>query len=284
MKRLVTITKADGTQEIFEEQKLADSLRNAGGDTVLIEKILEHMEKEIHDGIASSEIYRHAFHLLKKHSMPVAIKYSLRRALSELGPDGFSFEKYIAKIFDSWGFEALTDQTVFGGCVAHEVDVVAWTKDKLIMVEAKFHNEFILKSDLKVALYIKARFDDLKQNVYNYGGIERTLTEGWLVTNTKFTEQAIRYGECAGVKMIGWNYPKNGNLQDIIEELRLHPFTCLTALSNVQKKMLLTKGVVLCRDIIDHPNVLKEIGMPIAEAQKVFDEARQVCGVSSRGI
>jgi hypothetical protein len=284
MKRLVTITKADGTQELFEEEKLAESLRNAGGDQVLVEKILVHTEKEIHDGMPTSEIFRHAFHLLRKHSLPVAIKYSLRRALSELGPDGFSFEKYIARIFQAWGYESLTDQTVFGGCVAHEVDVVAWTKDKLIFVEAKFHNEFVLKSDLKVVLYVKARFDDLKENSYDYGGMHRTMSEGWLITNTKFTDQAVKYGECKGVKMIGWNYPPHGNLQDIIEELRLHPFTCLTTLSNVQKKMLLAKNVVLCKDVLDHPNVLKEIGLPIIEAQKVFDEARQVCGVGVRGI
>ncbi len=284
MQRLVTVTKADGTKELFETEKLAESLRNSGGDQTLIVKIIEHLEKEIHEGMPTSDIYRHAFHLLQKYSPHVAVKYSLRRALSELGPDGFSFERYIARIFEAWGYEAITDQTVFGGCVAHEVDVVAWTRNKLIMVEAKFHNEFMMKSDLKVALYVKARFDDLKQNVYSYGGIERTLTEGWLVTNTKFTDQAIKYSECTGVKLIGWNYPHRGNLQDIIEELHLHPFTCLTSLSNVQKKMLLTKSIVLCKDIIDHPNVLKEIGMPIEEAQKVFDEARRVCGVGARGI
>ncbi len=284
MNHLVNIIKADGTKEIFEEQKLADSLRNVGGNPEIIEKILRHVEREIHDGMPTSEIYRHSFELLREHSMPAAIKYSLRRALSELGPDGFPFEKYVSKIFQAWGYETLTDQTVFGGCVSHEVDVVAWTKDKLVMVEAKFHNEFILKSDLKVVLYIKARFDDLKENIYDYGGTHRKLDEGWLITNTKFTDQAIKYGECQGIKMVGWNYPRTGNLQDIIEELRLHPFTCLLSLSNVHKKMLLTKGIVLCRDILDHPNVLREIGMSIIEAQKVYDEARQVCGVGRSGI
>lgn len=272
------ITKADGTVELFNKQKLVDSLENAGGGPELIAKIVEHVENEAHDNMPTSEIYRHAFSLLRQHSMPVAIKYSLRRALSELGPNGFPFEKYVAHIFDSWGYETLTDQTVFGGCVSHEVDVVAWNKDKLVMVEAKFHNEFILKSDLKVVLYIKARFDDLRANMYNYGGIMRKLDEGWLITNTKFTDQAIKYGECQGVKMMGWNYPKTGNLQDVIEELRLHPFTCLFTLSNVYKKALLEKGIILCRDLIAHPEVFKEIGMPIKEAEIVLKEARKVCG------
>jgi hypothetical protein len=279
MNHLITITKADGKKELFEETKLIDSLRNSGGNEVIIEEILEQLNREIYDGMPTSEIYSKAFHLLSSHSMPMAIKYSLRRALSELGPDGFPFEKYVAKIFQTWGYETLTDQTVLGVCVPHEVDVVAWNKDKLIMVEAKFHNELDLKSDLKVALYIKARFDDLKGNLFNYGGIQRRLDEGWLITNTKFTEQAIRYGECNKLKMLGWNYPVRGNLQDIIEELRLHPFTCLTSLSNVHKKALLQKGVVICMEIYENQSVLTEIGMKQDDINLVIDEIKTVCDI-----
>jgi len=279
MNHLITITKADGTKELFEETKLIDSLRNSGGNEVIIEKILEVLNKEIYDGMPTSEIYSKAFSLLRTQSMPMAIKYSLRRALSELGPDGFPFEKYVAKIFQTWGYETLTDQTVLGVCVPHEVDVVAWNNDRLIMVEAKFHNELDLKSDLKVALYIKARFDDLKGNIFNYGGKERKLDEGWLVTNTKFTEQAIRYGECNKLKMLGWNYPVRGNLQDIIEELRLHPFTCLVSISNTYKKVLLEKGIVICMEIYNNPEILSSIGMKSEEIGTVLDEIRTVCDI-----
>ncbi len=278
MNHLITITKADGERELFEEQKLVGSLKNAGGNDEIIDDILEHLNREIYDGMPTSEIYAHAFKLLRSHSMPVAIKYSLRRALSELGPDGFPFEKYVAKIFQAWGYETLTDQMIMGGCVSHEMDVVAWDKKKLVMVEAKFHNELDLKSDLKVALYIKARFDDIKENMFDYGG-KRKLDEGWLVTNTKFTDQAIRYGECVGIKLLGWNYPQKGNLQDIIESLRLHPFTCLTTLSNVNKKNLLAKGVVLCTDIYDNPNVLTEIGLKSPNTDEIIAEIKTVCQI-----
>ncbi len=279
MNKIITILKADGTREVFDEAKLADSLRNSGGDEALIERIVHYVEKEIRDGMPTSEIYKHAFTLLREHSMPIAMKYSLRRALSEFGPDGFPFEKFIARIFQAWGYETLTDQTVFGGCVAHEMDIVAWNKDELHMVEAKFHNEFGLKSDLKVALYVKARFDDISENKYNYGGTIRTMKQGWLITNTKFTDQAVKYGECKGLKMIGWNYPKKGNLQDIIEELGIHPFTCLASLSNVHKKALLEKGVVLCKDISNHLEYLKEIHLTDEQQSKVVEEIARVCGV-----
>ncbi len=279
MNHLITITKADGTRELFEESKLVESLRNAGGSDDIIEEIINHVAKEMWDGMPTSEIYSRAFKLLRSHSMPLAVKYSLRRALSELGPDGFPFEKYVSRIFEAWGYSTLVDQTVPGVCVPHEVDVVAWNKEKLLMVEAKFHNELGLKSDLKVALYIKARFDDLRGNMFDYGGVVRKLDEGWLITNTKFTEQAIHYGECNGVKMLGWNYPKKGNLQDIIEELRLHPSTCLISLSNESKRALLTKGVVLCMDIYKRPQILSEIGMSQADAEEVLTEVRSVCGI-----
>lgn len=278
MNHLITITKADGTKELFEESKLVGSLRNAGGSEPVIEEIVDHVSKEMYDGMPTNEIYSRAFKLLRTHSMSVAVKYSLRRALSELGPDGFPFEKYISKIFEAWGYKTLVGQNVLGVCVSHEIDVVAWNKEKLVMVEAKFHNEFAMKSDLKVALYIKARFDDLRGNMFSYDGLVRKLDEGWLITNTKFTDQAIKYSECNGVKLLGWNYPKTGNLQDVIESLKLHPFTCLDSLSNANKKSLLQKGVVLCTDILNHPEVLDEVGIKDPEKQEIMKEIYEVCG------
>jgi hypothetical protein len=279
MNHLITIKKADGTREIFEETKLINSLKNAGGSEEIIDEILEKINKEMYNDMPTSEIYAKAFKLLRERSLPVAVKYSLRRALSELGPDGFPFEKYIAKIFQSWGYETLTDQTVMGRCVPHEVDIIAWDSKKLIMVEAKFHNELAMKSDVKVALYIKARFDDIKENIFDYGGIERTINEGWIVTNTKFTEQAVHYGECNGVKMLGWNYPKQGNLHNIIEDLRLHPFTCLLTLTNANKRALLSKGIVLCMEIYNNPTILAEIGLKKEGIEEVLEEIRSVTGV-----
>jgi hypothetical protein len=127
------------------------------------------------------------------------------------------------------------------------------------MVEAKFHNELGTKSDLKVALYIKARFDDLQENVFNYGGKDRKITDSWLVTNTKFSSTAIHYGQCKNLTMIGWNYPEKGSLQDMIEEEVLLPVTCLVSLSDSEKRDLLVHRVVLCSALKDNPEILKQI-------------------------
>src|SRR5206468_6395376 len=141
-------------------------------------------------------IYKHAFSLLDKTEQQTAMRYSLRKAVLDLGPSGFPFEQLVAEMFKAQGYHVLTDQIVKGYCAEHEVDVVAWRpaqdrhKQDLIMTEAKYHGQTELKSDLKIVLYVKARFDDLEKMTYTYDGHAYSLTEGWLVTNTKFTISA----------------------------------------------------------------------------------------------
>lgn len=275
----IYVVKSDGTKEIFDVSKLEHSLHRAGASTKAIDEILNATRKRIQDGMTTHDIYHEAFSLLKAEDKPIALRYSLKHAIMELGPSGFPFEDYVAEIFRSQGYEALTGQIVRGFCVEHEVDVVAWNKEKLIMVEAKFHNTLGIKSDLKVALYVKARFDDLRKMKFTsygtdkHGSGERELDEGWLVTNTKFTSTAIEYGSCqGGIVMVGWNYPPHGSLHDMILESKLHPLTCLVSLSGHQKKTLLEKGVVLCKTIHDKTELLTDLNMSEDERAAVLQE------------
>lgn len=276
MNHLITITKSDGTKELFEEEKLTNSLKRVGASPDVIADVVDEVEREMRENMSTLDIYRRAFQLLHKHSHPTAVKYSIRRAMMELGPDGFPFEKFVARIFKMWGYESVTDQSLLGHCVDHEIDVVAWRGESLAMVEAKYHNEFGMKSDLKVALYVKARYDDLAETTFNYGGKSRHLNERWLATNTKFTDKAIRYGECTGLKLLGWNYPIHGNLHEIIEENGLHPISCLSSLNSQQKKDLVGRNILACIDVVGQPGILAEIGVKGAEAEKVLTEAQLI--------
>ncbi len=272
----IYVVKADGKKELFNVEKLESSLKRAGANSTVVSNIISRVAGSLKDGMTTHDIYHDAFSLLHQEEKPIALRYSLKRAIMELGPSGFPFEDFVAEIFRQKGFEALTGQLVKGFCVEHEVDVVAWNADKLIMVEAKFHNTLGIRSDLKVALYVKARFDDLRQMKFLYGGRERDLTEGWLVTNTKFTSTAIEYGSCqGGLTMIGWNYPPHGNLHDMVLESKLHPLTCLISLNGREKKALLDTGVVLCKTLHDTPSLLEKIGLSadqIAEVLREIDE------------
>lgn len=273
---VVTVLKANGVREAFEPEKLKASIMRSGASAEEAEQVLEHLLPELYNDISTGEIYRHAFEILRSLERPVARRYSLRRAVMDLGPSGFPFEDFIAQILEAKGFKCLTRQTVLGGCVPHEVDVVAWNSTKLIMCEAKFHNELGIKSDIKVALYIKARFDDIKENVFNYGGENRPITDAWLITNTKFSSTAIHYGVCKNLTMIGWNYPEKGNLQDMIEESGLHPVTCLSTLSAGEKKLLLDRKIVFCSSIKSDPSLLKEVLGSNFESTSVISEINEL--------
>jgi len=274
----VSVTKSNGTRELFDERKLTTSLERSGASPEAALAITDEIERKMWDGMPTTDIYARAFALLRAHHHPTAVKYSLRRALMELGPDGFPFEKFVARIFRLWGYEAVTDQTLMGACVEHEVDVVAWKGDELSMVEAKYHNESGLRSDVKVALYVKARFDDLSETVFDFGGTRRMLSPNgrWLFTNTKFTEVAIRYGECKGMKLVGWNHPAKNNLHQIMEQNGLHPVTAMTTLSKQEKHDLIGRGVLVCIDLIGAPDALRQIGLKADRAEAAITEAQMI--------
>jgi hypothetical protein len=273
------VIKANGEREAFDPFKTFTSLKNSGADDDVANKVVAHIQAEVKDGMTTHDIYKRAFALLHKNQRPLAVRYSLKRSLMDLGPSGFPFEKFVAEIFRKKGYHAVTDQIVQGHCTEHEVDVVAYDDKELVMCEAKFHNESGGRSDLKIALYVKARFDDLKEATFEYGDKERKLTRGILITNTKFTTTAIRYAECKGLEMIGWNYPKKGSLLRMIEDSGLHPVTCLTTLTGAQKKELMQDGMVLCSKVRENHTVLKKLGLNDEEIKGVVDETNLLCPV-----
>ncbi len=274
---LPNVLKANGQIEKFDPEKLERSLLRAQADPLVVSKIIDHIGKEISGTPSTAQIYKHAFFLLNKFQRPAAYKYSIREAIAALGPSGFPFEKYVAEVFKSQGYVTEVDQQVRGGCTTHEVDVVAWDESRLIMSEAKFHNQRGMKCDLKVILYVKARFDDLMEgSPFKYGGKERKLTDNWLITNTSFTTTAIEYGLCKGLTMVGMNYPEEGNLHDMIEDGDLMPVTCLNDLHVSELRLLLNKGLVLCKQIRNNVTIVKEAGIPQDRAQKIVQEVNAI--------
>ena len=278
------VTKADGTREAFRPEKLERSLRAAGASQSVIKRIVAHVETELTDGITTSEIYNHAFDLLKRHERhPTAARYSLKRAVMDLGPTGFPFEKLIAEIFSAQGFAAQTNVTMRGKCVEHEIDFIAERKDALVVGEAKFHNQLGLRTDLKVVLYVDARFRDIAESGFDGRCAPGKRCEPWLVTNTRFTNNARTYASCSGhLHLVGWDYPKNANLQTLIERTGLHPITCLTTLSQGEKQRLFDTGTVLCRSVQDNEVLLQRIGVVGSRASEVLEEASLLC-VPERG-
>jgi len=277
MTERILVRKLDGTLEPFDESKLRFSLEKSGASSESIERIVRHIVNELREGMTTSDIYRHAFEVLKKKEKIPAARYSLKRAVMELGPTGFPFEKLVGEVLKIKGYNVTLGNTLNGACASHEIDVLAEKGNQLIIIEAKFHNELSVKSDLKVALYVKARYDDLIKSRFGGRLKEGALHSSWLITNTDFTTNAQKYGNCVGMKMIGWSHPRNNNLQDMIEETGLHPLTCLTSLTASEKNKILSSGNVLCRDVRADSSILKNLGVEGKKLEAVMEEIRNVC-------
>ncbi|PLX13364.1 MAG: ATPase [Marinilabiliales bacterium] len=261
----IKVRKGNGDLVPFEVEKLKGALTNSGASKHEIEKVINHLKPLLFDGISTKKIYRLAYTFLKKHSSRAAGKYRLKKAIFELGPTGYPFEKFIAKLFESDGYEAVSGVLMKGRCVQHEVDVVAQKGNKKYMVECKFHSDSRAKSDVKVALYIQSRFLDLSSQWAENEKNNMTY-RGMIVTNTRFTNDAQTFGECVGLKVVSWDYPPGNSLKNWIDRSGYHPITSLSSLRKNEKQFLLEKGIVLCSQLKDDFKVLN--GLSLSSSRK----------------
>ena len=271
----ILITKADGELELFDSSKLDISLTRAGAGETIRKRVIAHVERELKPEMTTEEIYRHAYDILRREeTTPVAARYSIKRAVFALGPSGFPFEQFLAEILRAHGWAARTGAALTGRCAPHEVDVLAEKNGRRIGIEAKFHNEPGGKTDIKDALYVHARYEDLK----SAPDASSRVNEGWLVTNTRFTRNAIRYAQCSNLTLLGWDYPREHGLVTMIEEARVHPLTCLTTLSEGEKHRLLDNKIVLCKSV-QTGHLLEEYGVKPARIPSVLEEVKRLCGI-----
>jgi hypothetical protein len=270
----IQVTKSDGATEPFDPAKLEHSLELAGASSTVRARVLAGVLHELQPLMSTEDIYRRAFDILKKQDvLPVAARYSVKRAIFALGPSGFPFEQFLGEILRGHGWHVQTGVSLYGRCAPHEVDVLAQKAGLRIGIEAKFHNDPGGKTDIKDALYVKARYEDLAAAPDSHNKID----EGWLVTNTRFTHNAVRYAQCAGLTLLGWDYPRTRGLLQMIQEARVHPLTALTTLSEGEKRQFLDKKIVLCKSI-QTPHLLKEFGVRPERIPNVLDEAKRLCG------
>lgn len=273
----ISIIKSSGEKVRFSLSKLRASLKRTGADDKTISQILDKVRDELYQGISTKEIYNRAFGLLKKNKRSSASKYKLKKAIYELGPTGFPFERFISAVLNYSGYTTEVGTILKGKCVSHEIDVIAHKNSKTTVIECKFHSEQGYNCNVKVPLYINSRFQDIKENWSKVSKKDALLEPGWVVTNTRFTEDALHYGRCCGLSLISWDYPLKNGLKDRIDRLALYPITVSTLLTQREKQFLLSRSVVLLRELINDKFYLDHLGVSELRKKKIFKEISQLC-------
>mgnify|MGYP005847768617 CR=1 FL=1 len=256
----IFVIKASGKQEPFDPEKIKQTCIRAGATKKLAERIVEKVEERLYNGMPTREILDIALSILDIEKPNTAIRYDLKSAIMRLGPAGYRFEDFFAEILREYGYHTKVRQMVAGECVEHEIDIIAEhaVSSRLIerptharyMVELKYHNEQGIWTGLKETLYTYARYLDLLDG-WKAGKCER-FDGAWLVTNTKFSHDAIQYGICKGIKMLGWKYPIGYGIEVMIEKKRLYPITVLRNLRYSEVVAFSKAGILLVKDLFKY--------------------------------
>lgn len=265
-----SVIKKNGDKVLFSPNKVKESLKKAGADQETILEIINAVKNEMYEGISTKEIYNRAYRLLKKKNSYQASRYKLKKAIYELGPTGFPFERFIASVLNNSGYTTQVGKILQGKCISHEMDIVAKKEGKTLLMECKFHGTEGKKSNVKVPLYIDSRFRDLKKSKFEFD-------EGWVVTNTVFTKDAIAYAKCVGLFLLSWNSPKGNGLKERIDQTGLYPITVSTLLSDREKQFLLSRDVVLCRELLNDKFYLDHLGVSQNRQKRILNEMKALC-------
>lgn len=275
----VTILKASGSLEEFDIRKLIDSLIRSGASEEIAREIAEKVAQQVTPRIRTKQIFRMARKLLRKYNRAVDMRYSIKKAIYALGPAGYQFEQYFARILKEHGYAVEVNRIMDGYCVPHEVDIFAIKDGSGFVIECKYHGSGGTPTDVKVALAIHSRFHDIKRRFESTRGNTTAIEKGWLVTNTRCTSDAIKFAECVGLRIVSWKYPQKESLELMIERDRLYPVTILSSVRRSVLETLFRNRFILAKDIaiMDEQTFIARSGLERETARILKREADELC-------
>jgi len=253
MDNTLYIINSKGEREPFSFQKVYKGARKAGASKQLALEIARSLQKQVFPGMRTEDIAKEVKRLLKSQFPQAALRFNLKEAMRKLGPSGFPFEKFIREILLNYGFEVKINQHLKGKCkVSYEVDFIAKKENVIFVGECKYHRLAGERVDLRRVLQHYARFLDIKESP-KFQTLQSTgfHAKAMLVTNAKFTKEAIKYAECKKMILLGWKYPKNQGLESLIEKRRLYPITILPSFKEYLKNIFAEAKMMLAKDLLD---------------------------------
>jgi hypothetical protein len=244
---VVWVTKADGTRQPFEPEKVVSTCLRMGVDKEAAEAIVKRVESQAYDGIPTKKILQLVFRYLKKYRPALKHRIDLRKAISLLRPKP-DFELFVQLLLREYGYRVLPNQIVRGKCIEHEIDAIARREDETILVEVKHHFNHHTYTGLDVPRIARAIIEDLTEG-FDIKLTPMKFNKVLIVCNTKFSEHAIQYAKCRDLNLIGWRTPPDRGLEQMIEEKRFYPITFLKGLNRKSEEKLADNGVILLKQL-----------------------------------
>ena len=245
----VFVRKADGSKQLFDREKVIRTCLKVGANRRVASEIADEVEARVYDGISTSKVLQLIFGLLREYKPAIRHFLDLRKGLSLMDSKP-EFEKFVQVLLAQHGFEVSSNQIIRGKCVGHEVDAIAKKDGITYFVEVKHHSSYHTPTGLDESRIARAVLEDVKEG-FALGKSAIKIDRAMLVTNTRYSEHARRYGKCRNILQIGWNSPKTLSLQHMIEEKKAFPLSCIKGLDNKTRMKLVNYGIVLMKQMIE---------------------------------
>ncbi|MEM2922060.1 MAG: restriction endonuclease, partial [Candidatus Bathyarchaeia archaeon] len=260
---------ADGSLEPYDRSKVVSTCLKLGADYALASEVADRVEERLYEGIPTERILRMVKTYLGQLRPRLLERTDLKEALSLLRskPD---WERFVQLLYVELGYKVDPNPVLRGLCVTCELDAIAKRGSDRILVEAKHHLDPHARVDLGVCREVRAVIEDLSDG-YLRGYNSEQFTGAVVVSNARFTEQALQYARCRGIECLGWNVPKGGGINSLIEQRQLYPLTMLRELDSETKEALGNVGIVLIKQLVTTPlgEVAEKSGVEKAKLEKL---------------
>jgi len=275
---MIYVTKADGSKQPFDKQKIINTCLRLQATPEQAQSIADKIEAKAYDGIPTKKILQMVFQYMKKYRPAIGYQIDLKQAIAMLRskPD---FEIFVAKLFEAMGYEVDTNLIIQGKCIEHEIDVVAKKGNEIILVEVKHHVNHHTYSGLDVFLQLNSTLEDLKLG-HESGKNNFKFTRAILICNTKVSDHARRYALCRGLEFIAWKFPPEKGLERLIEDYKLYPITFLKEIERDEAYKLADVGIVTVKQLLDDAEkISKKSGINKNRVLQLQKAAKIVLGV-----
>jgi hypothetical protein len=242
------VTKADSSRQQFDRNKIVATCMRMGATKQDAEEIAGKIESRVYDGMPTAKVLQRIFQFIHKYKPQASRLYDLRRGLSLMNSKP-EFEKFVQILLANIGFEVVPNKILKGKCIEHEVDAIARKDGVTYFVEAKHHYNYHAFTGLDESRIARAVLEDVSEG-FNLGLTDLKIDEAMIVTNTKYSEQAMQYRICRNILQIGWSTPADLGLRNIILEKSLYPLSCIRGLKTDVRLQLVDSGIILINQLV----------------------------------
>jgi Holliday junction resolvase-like predicted endonuclease len=245
----VLVTKADGSKQLFDEEKIVRTCLRMGASREDALQIVQKVEGRLYEGISTRKILQMIYSLMRKQKPAVKHLFDLKYGISLMEPKP-EFEAFIRILLVHSGFKVEPNTILRGLCGEHEADAIATRDGMTHFVEVKHHNSYHALTGLDESRIARAILEDVTEG-YSHGLSSIKIDRAMIVTNTRYSEHAMKYGRCRDILQVGWSSPEFFGLREMVEKHKLYPLSCLRGISAKVRLRLVEAGVVVIKQLLE---------------------------------